>query len=619
MYYTFYDFEFDDELLQLRKNGNIIELQPGLRNLLRYFLAHRHRPISRDEFYSEFWPTTDTAYANPDGALTALISRFRKQFQPPTSHDPPIIKTIAGYGYQWTAEVHEHPASPRATPLEHDAPAFLNPVIEIGRLPATGRHLFGREAELKQLDAAWDDIKGTHVISIMAWGGVGKSALVNHWLRAMTPGYRGIQRVFGWSFYSQGTCKTAASADKFMNMMLRKFGDPAPRAGSARDKGERLARLVREERTLLILDGLELLQYAPTPGQDQGCIKDPGLALLIRELAADNPGLCVITTRIAVADLEDYRDFTAPVIELRHLSESSGVELLRACGVRGPGEDLVAASREFGGHALTLNLLGTYLRKACHGEIQHRRAIRLVDADRYQRGHAERIIEAYEAWFGESRELALLYIMGLFDRPVEKSLVDVVLARPSVNGLTDALQGLSEADWQLTLSNLRDAHLLSESEQIRDAPALLDAHPLIREYFGQRLRDRFPNVWQQAHERLYRHLRNTNQQQPQTIETSLPLLQAVTHACQAGLHEEAFTSVVWPMISMGYEHYSIYKLGATGAELDIASAFFAERWYQPLEEFDTKTKAQVMSWAGMNLRFQDLEKTIRVMQISQPV
>ena len=68
--------------------------------------------------------------------------------------------------------------------------------------------------------------------------------------------YRGAERVYCWSFYSQGTSDRAASADLFIDQALRWFGDSVPTAGSPWDKGERLAGYIRQERTLLILDGL---------------------------------------------------------------------------------------------------------------------------------------------------------------------------------------------------------------------------------------------------------------------------------------------------------------------------------------------------------------------------
>ncbi|MEP7126692.1 MAG: hypothetical protein ABJE95_37525, partial [Byssovorax sp.] len=57
------------------------------------------------------------------------------------------------------------------------------PQVSIARLPATGKDLFGRDAELARLDACWHE--GVRVASIVAFGGVGKSALVNAWLARM--------------------------------------------------------------------------------------------------------------------------------------------------------------------------------------------------------------------------------------------------------------------------------------------------------------------------------------------------------------------------------------------------------------------------------------------------
>ncbi|MCP5051629.1 MAG: toll/interleukin-1 receptor domain-containing protein, partial [bacterium] len=53
--------------------------------------------------------------------------------------------------------------------------------ISLSRLPATGAKLFGRETELSFLDNAWDD-KHTAIVTLIAWGGVGKTSLVNEWL-----------------------------------------------------------------------------------------------------------------------------------------------------------------------------------------------------------------------------------------------------------------------------------------------------------------------------------------------------------------------------------------------------------------------------------------------------
>jgi hypothetical protein len=76
-------------------------------------------------------------------------------------------------------------------------------IVDYGRLPETPyKTLVGRDAELRQLDDAWDDEK-TRIISLVAWGGAGKSSLVIEWLtRVRNDGYRNADAVLCWSFYS---------------------------------------------------------------------------------------------------------------------------------------------------------------------------------------------------------------------------------------------------------------------------------------------------------------------------------------------------------------------------------------------------------------------------------
>src|SRR5262249_33812016 len=116
--------------------------------------------------------------------------------------------------------------------------------ISVARLPVTGSDVFGREEDIAFLDEAWAN-KGVNVVTIVAWAGVGKSTLVNHWLRRMAADqYRSAELIFGWSFYTQGSGGETASADEFFDAALTWFGDPDPRLGTAWEKGERLAKLV---------------------------------------------------------------------------------------------------------------------------------------------------------------------------------------------------------------------------------------------------------------------------------------------------------------------------------------------------------------------------------------
>jgi hypothetical protein len=109
-----------------------------------------------------------------------------------------------------------------------------------------------------------------------------------------------------------GTTGDTSSADGFLDAALTWFEDPEPRLGTAWEKGERLAKLVAHRRTLLVLDGLEPLQNPPGP--QEGRVREPSLQALLRELAAFNTGLCVITTRTPVADIADHEGNSAQSI-----------------------------------------------------------------------------------------------------------------------------------------------------------------------------------------------------------------------------------------------------------------------------------------------------------------
>ncbi|MDK1021994.1 MAG: NACHT domain-containing protein [Candidatus Hydrogenedentes bacterium] len=517
----------------------------------------------------------------------------RRIVDPATWEKPAVRKRKLPKG---TARRRTKTAKPSLSPPEA---ATAGPEkISIASLPITGEHLVGRERELEQLDGAWADA-GTNVISLVAWGGVGKSALVNRWLGNLaTENYRGARRVYGVSFYSQGTRQTAVSADTAIDAALRWFDDPDPKAGSPWDKGERLARLVRQEPTLLILDGLEPLQNPPGP--DGGRLKDPALQSLVRELAASNQGLCVITTRYRVADIDDRTTTTAPLIELENLSDEAGAQLLRTLGVEGPEEELRLASREFGGHGLALNLLGTYLHDVYGGDVRRRDEVSLLESDVEQGGHAKRVMESYENWFGEGPELSVLRILGLFDRPADAKAVTALREPPPIPGLTDAVQELTDAQWRQTLAKLRRAGLLADADP--HDPDTLDAHPLVREHFGQQLREEHAQAWREGNNRLYEHYKAVAPEFPDTLEEMAPLFAAVAHGCAAGRHQEALNDVYIKRIQRGNEFHVTKKLGAFGADLAALAGLFEKPWQQPVAGIKEADKAFMLAQAGFHLR-----------------
>ena len=482
---------------------------------------------------------------------------------------------------------------PPTPPLHWRPPDKVN----IDRLPLTGAELFGRQSEMALLDELWV-LDGTNVVSFVAWGGVGKSTLVNKWLERMAAdNYRGARRVFGWSFFSQGTGERVTSADQFIATALEWFGDLDPKAGSPWDKGERLARLVRKSRTLLVLDGLEPLQSDLE--FERGRLKDPALATLISSLARENSGLCIITTREPVDDLVILPETTIEM-DLEQISAEAGRALLRVGGVRGADDELEAATRNFGNHALALNLLAAYLHDFHDHHVSHAAEIPNLDIPDKEGRHPRRVMAAFAQRFGDGTEVEMLRILGFFDRPAEDIAIGAMRATPAIPDLTEHIQKLNDGEWLRLLESLRHTSLIAPEGTHR--PDTIDAHPLVREHFGQQLREEHPDAWREGNDRLYEHYKQAAPELPETLEEMTPLFAAVAHGCAAGRQQEALDEVFIYRIRRGGEAYSLHKLGAFGADLAALSAFFDSPWRRPVDGLTEGDKGYVLAVAGFDLR-----------------
>ena len=477
--------------------------------------------------------------------------------------------------------------------------------------------LFGREQELALLDLAFAQ-PHTAIVSLVAWGGVGKTMLVQHWLQRLErEGWFGARCVYAWSFYSQGTKEDRqASEDTFLAHALEWFGVQCEPTLSPWDKGRLLADAIARERTLLILDGIEPLQYPPGPMGGQ--LRAPGVQSLLKQLArkandTEHRGLCLVTTREPLTDLTDFERRPAAAwgsvlrVDLGNLTEEAGAALLHHAGAQRAGAaeikrddaELLAASREVDSHALTLNLLGRFLARAHNGDIRRRDVVKFEEADRKEQGGTTfKMLAAFENWFARSgefgaRQLAVLRMLGLFDRPADIGCIAALRQSPVIAGLTDPLfhsrggffgwgkqnEPLPEEDWNTVTSFLADFGLIAVHVDAENANTLLDCHPLIREHFAEQLHKGCSEAWHSAHSRLFAHLRDSTPDKPEPTVTDLqPLYQAVTHGCRAGLYGPAGFGVYVDRIQRGEEAYGWRKLGAYSSDLAAISTFFEEPW-----------------------------------------
>jgi len=131
-------------------------------------------------------------------------------------------------------------------------------------------------------------------------------------------------------------------------------------------------------------------------------------------------------------------------------------------------------------------------------------------------------MESYQTWLGEGPELAVLRILGLFDRPADEKALGALLKSPGIPGLTESLTALSQIEWRTIVAKLRRARLLAGEDPHN--PGCLDAHPLVREYFGEQLRSQQPEAWKECNRRLFHYYRALAPQLPNISKIGPPII-----------------------------------------------------------------------------------------------
>jgi tetratricopeptide (TPR) repeat protein len=557
--------------------------------------------------------------ATRDGEMKAIVGEIAR-----------FVSAPAGYADDGGANAFR-------APLLISSRQPVPEIVDYGHLPDTPyKTLVGRDVELTALDEAWID-KLTNIVSLVAWGGAGKTALLNEWLLQMRgDNYRSAAAVLGWSFYSQGTKERATSAEGFLDWALKQLGATVT-SNSTTTKAEKLAEAMAQRRILLVLDGMEPLQHGPD-GQE-GYLKDQGMRTFLRRFATMPPasanGLIIITSRLEIRDIEALKGSTEHPgshrnMVLHRLSDEAGAALLKDNAVVGSENERRSAAHEFDGHALALSLLASYLTELHGGDVRKRDRVRALLADSRNSGHrhAWRVMNSYEReWLhvnpllsilakafgpkhfpGISDKLIMrliLSLIGLFDRPASAGCLDAVRRPPAIRGLTDIL--VSDDEWNRGVARLRKARLVDPEDP--NSPGALDAHPLIREWFGDRLKETNKSAWEAANGRVYEHLRDTTEEgETPTLEDLAPLYQAIAHGCRAARYQEAHDQIYVDRICRlrpGYlEFYASKKLGAIASNLAAISWFFNKPYETLAATLNEVAGSSVMGEAAFYLNAQ---------------
>jgi DNA-binding winged helix-turn-helix (wHTH) protein/tetratricopeptide (TPR) repeat protein len=182
MTYDFDEFQLNDELFELRRDGQLLSVQRMVLATLVYLIEHRDRVVTKDELIAGPWQGVSVS----DASISQAVMLVRKVLDDDGAHQR-FIKTVRGVGYRFVAELRTRgseagaPDRPASTgePLGRESP--LIPTHEVAGAAGT-RSLFGRQLELAEAERALDAARGGEGSVLLLAGppGIGKTYLCEH-------------------------------------------------------------------------------------------------------------------------------------------------------------------------------------------------------------------------------------------------------------------------------------------------------------------------------------------------------------------------------------------------------------------------------------------------------
>jgi tetratricopeptide (TPR) repeat protein len=483
-------------------------------------------------------------------------------------------------------------------------------VDEFNELMRTDLEVFGREAELRWLDEALRDPE-VAIVQVIGFGGMGKTALINEWLRRLKKDlWRGVRNVCANSF--PGGEREGVATDQFIDRALEHFG-ASTRTGSNYERGRRLGELLSGE-SVVVLDSIESLQHPPRDRREGELKEQAILGLLETILAKGIGGLCIVTSRLELS----MRGLTARGAEWSRLEDSqstvrsdeardrmlclgplhkrAGADVLWSAGVRGERAELEAAADEMENVPLSLRLQGNILKTTSGGDVLQRHSVSLREADSWQGNPIQNTMRQYQELIGEPK-WSVARCLGFFDRPAPLHEFAKVWKHLPVGDPAQKNELL--LPW--AIKEFRQCGILSPASG-PEADTLIDAHPLVRQYFSEELRSNHEDEWKAGHELLFRSLCEGTQRCPDDVNGLTRLAEAVRHGCEAKQYVEAL-GVYRERMQRDPEHPVSKRLGHIGLELSALRGFFETPWTRTASGLDGQPalRAFVLHEAGYDL------------------
>ena len=474
---------------------------------------------------------------------------------------------------------------------------------------APPQRLIGRDEEMSTLGFAWAHQR-VSCVHIHGFGGIGKTALLDTWfVERESRHFCGAELVFSWSFSQSENLSVQEHEAQFLNAAMSWLGLSQHARDSAVERAKRICEAIGSRRTLLILDGLEVLQRI---AGGRGVLEAAGLQHLIVERMKDGASLLVLSARLAISPLQSAKAGRVLDLALGGLKQEEGIEFFEERGILVDPFIAQELNENFCGHPLLLKTVAEFSELSAGRGGRSKRGY--VDYEHFLLGRhsaqtslielshdSREITHQSLGWCASEAENELLEAMALVGGGITLSELTALLGycatqrqeivRRVVRELVRAHLLIPDTpDDTSATSNTKDS-LPVDSLKVRLQPLLSQA------LIASLQKDKTVDL-AHRHSALFEILVALAEAPDVSIEAKTRLyLLASEQGVQAGRVEEAY-DVYFRRLRQGRQ---LRHLGNKKAERRTLMAFFERDWDTALRQLPALAQARMKASAAMNL------------------
>lgn len=445
----------------------------------------------------------------------------------------------------------------------------------------------GRIEMLKGISSDYENPR-IHLTGLIGFGGEGKSSIAYRWVTHYLLKNSDLPQpdgVFWWSFYENRSFESMIerlTAYLYGEDQLQEIRGTAQRVNF-------IGALAITRKIVLILDGFEVMQEGS--GDKYGNIINYELKRLLDLFTQPgSPSFCLVTSR---APLLDFLSHTAHVQrDLTRLSVEDGRQLLWNLNLSGEDGTLDKIVSDWDGHALTISLVGTYLRErnivADKYNIDLFPEIEAYENELPRYRQVRRILRRYDNELSDA-DKAFLKIFSMFRLPVDKSAFKYLFRRKFRHkktllrqlfgsskqhvSINKSLIHITDKEFTNLLRRLIKFRLLRVTYNPNEK---YNIHPLVQHYYSTLLELTHSNdEIQLGHKSIADYYEKIVVKIPEnpTLNDLKLYMEVIYHLCKSKLYDNAFY-VYWENLNRGEDYFLLQKIEAYNTVVEMWSSFF---------------------------------------------